>query len=395
MILPIGDAPNERRFPVVTYILIAVNVAVFVLVTVPLGSVRPDPTDPAVAEYVQTMSRALGERVPAPELLRGLSAYDLFVFAHGFRPAVPSLATLFASMFLHGSLMHLVGNMLFLWIYGDNVEHRLGQLRYLLAYLGTGVAATLFHATADWTSPIPMVGASGAISGVLGFYFIWFPRNHVRLLALLPPLFMNVVEVPARIVLGLYLIADNLLPYVLVRSPSGVAHGAHIGGFLAGLVVAWLMDRRAVTARPPEYRHPEPGDRHDAAWIADAIAAGRHAEAAAAYFALPAHATRGLLDPEAALALASALRDAGHADAALTALQRCLRDFPIAAGAADVNALAGLILLADLDQPASAYQHLRAALEGGASPAATAVARRALAEIASRQKRDVGNPYRR
>ena len=101
--------------------------------------------------------------------------------------------------------MHLFGNMLFLWIYGDNVEYRLGRLAFLLWYLATGVAATLFFAVFALDSTVPLVGASGAISGVLGFYFLWFPRNTVRLFVFLFPFFMNVVAVPARIVLGVYL----------------------------------------------------------------------------------------------------------------------------------------------------------------------------------------------
>ena len=119
---------------------------------------------------------------------------------------------LLSCMFLHGSLMHLFGNMLFLWIYGDNVERRLGSFAFLLWYLLTGVAATLAHALVFSSSEVPLVGASGAISGVLGFYFVWFPRNVVRMLAFLPPFLMQVFEIPARYVLGMYLVLDNLCP---------------------------------------------------------------------------------------------------------------------------------------------------------------------------------------
>ena len=104
-------------------------------------------------------------------------------------------------MFLHGGFMHLFGNMLFLWIYGDNVEKRLGMIPFVLWYLATGAAATLFHAAVFSTSDVPLVGASGAISGVLGFYFVWFPRNTVRVLLFLPPFIMQVIQIPARIVL--------------------------------------------------------------------------------------------------------------------------------------------------------------------------------------------------
>src|SRR5690606_30537250 len=125
-------------------------------------------------------------------------------------------------MFLHASFLHLFGNMLFLWIYGDNVEHQLGHGRFLIAYLATGAAAVAFHMIGAAGSAVPMVGASGAISGALGFYFVFFPRNRVRLAWFLPPFLFQVFEVPARIVLGFYIVLDNLLPYLLTTSDVGV-----------------------------------------------------------------------------------------------------------------------------------------------------------------------------
>src|SRR5262249_14160366 len=180
------------------------------------------------------MSESIHDRAALYQVVRDVSVYDLVVFTWGFRPAAPSLVDLFTCMFLHAGFLHLFGNMLFLWIYGDNVEHRLGHVRYLLWYLATGIAATLFHVLGAPHSQIPLVGASGAISGVLGFYFVWFPRNRVRLLWLLPPFVMQVFEVPARLVLGVYLVLENLLPYLVVRGDAGVAHGAHIGGVVGG-----------------------------------------------------------------------------------------------------------------------------------------------------------------
>jgi membrane associated rhomboid family serine protease len=253
MIFPIRDTPHPRAgVPVVTVCLIAINVVVYVFYTLPL-SAEPPVRGPELAEYVAVMSRALSGRADVGALLSHVSAYDLFLFRHGFRPAAPSLPDLVYAMFLHAGFFHLAGNMLFLWIYGDNVEYALGGLRYLAAYLGTGIAATLFHFLSSPSSPVPMVGASGAISGILGFYFVFFPRNRVHLLWLLPPFLMQVIEVPARLVLGLYLVVDNLLPYLLAGSDLGVSHGAHIGGFAAGLGVAWVMSRRA--ARRWEERH--------------------------------------------------------------------------------------------------------------------------------------------
>jgi membrane associated rhomboid family serine protease len=188
-------------------------------------------------EYLQ----AIGARgaIPAQAILEHISAYDLFVFQHGFRPAEFSVQTLFTSMFLHGGWLHLAGNMLFLWIFGDNVEARLGRIGYLLSYLGTGAAATLFFTLFVLDSQVPLIGASGAISGVLGCYFIWFPRNQVKTFIFLFPFIMTTVLIPARLVLGFYLVVDNLVPFLLAAGASGgVAHGAHIGGFVAGLALA-------------------------------------------------------------------------------------------------------------------------------------------------------------
>jgi membrane associated rhomboid family serine protease len=390
MILPIGDFPNVRgHVPLVTYLLIALNVAVYLWISVPLSGERPV-NGPLFAEYV----RVMGEHAQSPEqlraLVRGLTAYDLYVFANGFRPGAPSLGDLFFSMFLHAGFLHLAGNMLFLWIYGDNVEHRLGSLRFLLAYLGTGVAATLFHALSSPGSEVPMVGASGAISGVLGFYFVFFPRNQVRLLWLLPPFLFQVFTVPARVVLGFYLVLENVLPYVFSRSDVGVAHGAHIGGFVAGLVVAWLIGRRGVAGTPRDFaeapRQPVLADG-----VTGALADGRMDDAARAYFALPAARTPGLLSPREAVGLASWLRANGHDEAALCVLRRAIRDLPDAPDIAAAHLLAGRILLDDEDQAASAYPYLLDALELGAhDPQIVAAAHAALAEIDARQKRRVG-----
>ena len=283
MVIPVGDAPNARGAAPVTHALIALNVAIFVLVSLPLSARRPDPRDPELREYVEVMSHATrGELSPA-ELLQQTSSYDLYVFTHGYRPAEPSLADLLYCMFLHGGFLHLAGNMLFLWIYGDNVEKHLGSLRFLFWYLATGVAATLFHSFFASTSEVPLVGASGAISGVLGFYFVWFPRNIVRLLFLIPPFLMQVFEVPARLVLGIYLFMDNLLPYILSRGEGGVAHGAHIGGFVAGLAVAWIHTQRVQRKEPVLRGAPEPEPPH----LHEAIRDGRLGEAADTYLALP------------------------------------------------------------------------------------------------------------
>ncbi len=398
MILPLGDAPNPRGTPFVTYALILVNCAVFVLITLPLSVRVPDPNDPALLEYLRTVAGTLPRPVPLEELLRHISAYDLFVFRYGFRPAAPTLATLFTAMFLHAGFMHLFGNMLFLWIYGDNVEHRLGRLPFLFWYVGTGMMATVFYTLFDLDSPLPLIGASGAISGVLGFYFIWFPRNTVRLLFILFPFFMNVITVPARLVLGFYLLVDNLLPFLIARGMEGggVAYGAHIGGFLGGLTAAWFMNRREVTARPQEYRQRVAAARESmdqpADAIAQALARGDFPDAAETYFALDPDETRRVLMPEDSLALADWLQRNGHHRAALIVYRRHVRDYPQGPGTAEAHVGAGMVQLMSLGQATPAYQHFLDALDLDPSPETAARARAGLDAIAAVQKFQVGRP---
>jgi membrane associated rhomboid family serine protease len=394
VIVPIGDAPTPRGgFALGTYLLVALNVAVYVLIAMPLSTERPAPDDPLLQVYARAMLDTFG-----PDAARGILAqvtqYDLFVFQYGFRPGAPSPLTLVTSLFLHAGFMHLAGNMLFLWIYGDNVEYRLGVARYLLLYFGAGVAATLFHTVFATGKSVPMVGASGAISGVLGAYFIWFPRNRVRLLWLLPPFVMQTVEVPARLVLGFYLVLDNLLPFLVSRSDVGVAHGAHIGGFLAGLTVAWAADHRSMRRPPAEYVAAAPArDVPSAAsTVAAALQAGRFEEAASRYFALPPAATRGVLSPEAALQLAEWLSAHGHPEAAVIVARRLLREHPNAPERAAAHVLIGETQLDPLRQPTPAYQHFLDALDLDPPPGLAERARDGVARIAALQKRQIGGP---
>jgi rhomboid family protein len=390
MFLPISDAPNPRGVPFATWSLIAANVALFLFVSLPLGTQRADLNDPALPGYVDLVARQMGGRVDVRQIVSHTSAYDLFVFKHGYRPADPSLSDLFFSMFLHAGFMHLFGNMLFLWIYGDNVERRLGVVPYVFWYLATGAAGTLSFSLVSSSPEAPLVGASGAISGILGFYFVWFPRNVVRVLFFLPPFFFTTFEIAARIVLGVFLLLDNVLP-LLVAGESGVAHGAHIGGFLAGAAVAWVMGQRGLQARPTGLERPT---ESDAPALHAALADGRYGEAASAYFALPAAQARGLVSPSEAVALARWLRAQGHSDAALALLRRVVRDSRRGEGLAEAYALAGTILHEDLGEATAAYQYLLAALDLGARPETAASVRQQLSAIELRQKRRVGRPYR-
>jgi membrane associated rhomboid family serine protease len=228
-----------------TVALIGINIAVYLLVSLPLSMRPPDPTDPALAEYLRALLPHLPPGTSPREVLQQISAYDLVVYGWGFRPAAPNLVTLVTAMFLHGGLMHLIGNMLYLWIYGNNVEHRLGAAAYVFWYLLTGAAAALFQMAFSLGSSIPMVGASGAISGVLGFYLVWFPRHVVKVWVFLFPFYMGVVQIGATFVLIMYLVFDNIVPFVVGQGQGGgVAHGAHIGGFIAGMAAAFLLGRR-------------------------------------------------------------------------------------------------------------------------------------------------------
>ncbi len=158
---------------------------------------------------------------------------------------IPRYGTPITSMFLHGGWMHLLGNMLFLWIYGDNVEDGLGHLRFLLFYLVCGIAAVFAQALGNPGSPYPIIGASGAISGVLGAYLLLFPRAKVLTLVLLP-FFVTTLRIPAMVLLLLWFAVQLIGDFTVSGPAAGVAFGAHIGGFLAGLLLAPLLKRRDV-----------------------------------------------------------------------------------------------------------------------------------------------------
>jgi membrane associated rhomboid family serine protease len=156
---------------------------------------------------------------------------------------MPRFASPFTSMFLHGGWMHLLGNMLFLWIYGDNVEDGLGHARYLLFYVLCGLAAIFAQALSNPNSPYPIIGASGAISGVLGAYLMLFPRAKVLTLVLLP-FFFTTLRLPAMLLLLLWFAVQLVSDYAVPDGGASVAFRAHIGGFLAGMLLAPVLKRR-------------------------------------------------------------------------------------------------------------------------------------------------------
>ena len=158
---------------------------------------------------------------------------------------VPRFASPFTSMFLHGGWMHLLGNMLFLWIYGDNVEAALGHARFLVFYLLCGIAAVFAQALSDPGSPYPIIGASGAISGVLGAYRLLFPRARVLTLVLLP-FFFTTLRMPAMLLLLLWFAVQLISDLAVPHGGAGIAFRAHIGGFLTGMLLVPVLKRRGV-----------------------------------------------------------------------------------------------------------------------------------------------------
>ena len=160
-------------------------------------------------------------------------------------PELPSpILTIFTSMFMHGGLFHIGGNMLYLWIFGNNVEDTLGHGRYLLFYLLSGVAAALAQTAVGPSSMVPMVGASGAVSGVLGAYLLLFPHAHVTTLIILG-FFFRLVHIPAMVVLGFWIVLQVLNGLGSFGSSGGVAFFAHIGGFLVGMGLLYVLKPRA------------------------------------------------------------------------------------------------------------------------------------------------------
>ncbi|HEY5598410.1 MAG TPA: rhomboid family intramembrane serine protease [Kiloniellales bacterium] len=173
--------------------------------------------------------------------------------------AVPAAVSLITSMFLHGGWLHLIGNMLYLWIFGNNIEDAMGHGRFIAFYLLCGIAAALTQAVQDPSSTVPMIGASGAIGGVLGGYIVLFPRARILVLVPLGVIFFT-WRVPALVVLGIWFALQFLLSTMSTGAPGGVATWAHVGGFVAGLIlIVPFRDKRfALFGR---HRAPAAGGR--------------------------------------------------------------------------------------------------------------------------------------
>jgi membrane associated rhomboid family serine protease len=217
MFIPLKDLNPRRTFPIVNTGLILANVAVFIYQL----------TLPAHAFKVFVMANAT---IPA----RFSAAFA------GHAPVEAAFVPLVTSMFLHAGIAHILGNMLFLWIFGDNVEDFYGHFTYLLFYLGCGIGAGLLHVLFNWNSTLPSLGASGAISGVMGAYLILYPGSRILTLV-----FIFLIPIPAVVILALWFVMQFVsgVSSLGMAATGGVAWWAHIGGFLLGMGITNLTRR--------------------------------------------------------------------------------------------------------------------------------------------------------
>jgi membrane associated rhomboid family serine protease len=216
MFLPLRDENPTTRFPYVTVLVIGLNVAVFAVQAAAPHGLELAALKFGAVPYEITHFRSLAAAVRVPPLL--------------------SLVT---SLFMHGSVLHILGNMLYLWIFGNNIEDVLGPLRFGFFYLAAGLAAALTQVMAMPSSRTPMIGASGAIAGVLGAYMILFPSARVKTLVFLF-IYVTIIPVPAGLLLGFWFVMQLLS----VGFGGGVAWFAHVGGFLAGIGMILAVRRR-------------------------------------------------------------------------------------------------------------------------------------------------------
>ena len=231
---PFSDDNPRQRTPYIAWALIGACVLVFLFQI----SLDLDRAEVAVFSYGMIPARLFGGVELSVELV-----------------AIPAWMTLFTSMFMHGSLLHLTGNMLFLWVFGDNVEDSMGHGSFLIFYLVCGIVAAMTQGLLNPASPVPMIGASGAISGILGAYLLLHPFATVRVLIFLG-IFATVTRVPAVLVLGFWAFGQFVSAAVTPIDQPGIAFWAHIGGFVAGMVLVTLFKRREVPLFQPQRSKP-------------------------------------------------------------------------------------------------------------------------------------------
>jgi len=231
---PLKDDNPAHIIPIVTWMLIAVNVGCFLYQT------SLEPADSRIFVY---------QFGAIPAVITGQQSLPRSI------TAVAPFLSIFTSMFLHGGWMHLIGNVWYLWIFGNNIEEAMGGLRYLLFYLICGFVASLSQIVSNISSTLPTIGASGAIAGVLGAYIILYPRARVLTLIFLG-FFVRLLYFPAGIILGFWFVYQLISGYTAGIQPGGgIAFWAHIGGFITGLLLVGLFKKRDVRFfNPPRHR---------------------------------------------------------------------------------------------------------------------------------------------
>jgi len=248
--IPIGDDNPTRTIPYITYAIIASNVFVYVMQV--LGSFHLVGSDLGQFSMIpySVIHNVRVEPVVEAGRLVGFSEFP----GAGLSP---QWLTIYTAMFMHGGLLHLLGNMLFLWIFGNNIEDALGHFRFLLFYLVCGTVAALLHVIMNAGSPIPMVGASGAIAGVLGAYLLLYPLAKVRVLVYFI-VFFTVIAVPAAVVLVLWFVSQflDVLGSAGTQGP-GVAYWAHVGGFVTGVAIIIALGGRRKLVRRPSFAYTD------------------------------------------------------------------------------------------------------------------------------------------
>jgi membrane associated rhomboid family serine protease len=258
-VIPLKDNIPSSRFPFVTVALILTNVVVYLLAVSHGGSIISGPTAPEELKYGAIPYALTHYGKHCGFVLNGAIVCQGQLGVAGTPPnTIPTWETIFTAMFMHASILHLGGNMLFLWIFGNNVEDAMGPAKYIGFYLLGGLAALALQVAVGPNSTAPTLGASGAIAAVLGGYILLYPRARVLTLVFLI-LFFTVIELPALVVLGFWFIEQAVFGAVNLTNPTGggggVAYFAHIGGFAFGLATVKLLAtrRRPVPPRYPVY----------------------------------------------------------------------------------------------------------------------------------------------
>jgi hypothetical protein len=243
--IPLKDDAPRITTPYVTYLLIAVNILVFLFEKMMESGYHGEAN---LNSFIYQLG-VVPARITVALFNNGYVPWNLIGALHTrYVPTAAAIVPIFTSMFLHGSWLHIIFNMWALWIFGDNVEDYLGHFLYLVLYLVSGVAAAALHTLFNLNSTMPTVGASGAIAGVMGAFFILYPR--ARVLTLVPFFFVFFVWLPAWVVLGYWFVAQFLsgaasaITTAASRS-SGIAFWAHVGGFLAGMLLVKVFPARA------------------------------------------------------------------------------------------------------------------------------------------------------